>query len=193
MGGAGWPPPASIPPPTPLLNPPSARWAYDIGSGSLTRVLSTPYGGGVGGVSYASGIGNFDYVFASVMHPYRGHESRASSPLSVGQVGAAAGKAAACCPLLAWAAARPAPGPTATVMQTPRSPDLLQALRRPPPPQNSPLHLATHGSSLHPRTPRPCPEQPTHRVPRPPPTPQTRRRWAWWATWAPSRGPAPRR
>jgi hypothetical protein len=75
------PPLANTRTPAPLCS-----WAYDIGSGSLTRVLSTPYGGGVGGVSYISGYGNFDYVFASVMHPYRGHESRANSPLSIGQV-----------------------------------------------------------------------------------------------------------
>lgn len=67
-------------------------WAYDIGSGSLTRVLSTPYGGGVGAVSMAQNYNGFDYILTSIMHPYKGYEDRASGPLSIGQVGGAAGR-----------------------------------------------------------------------------------------------------
>ncbi len=62
-------------------------WAYDIGSGSLTRVLSTPYGGGVGAVSMAQNYNGFDYILTSIMHPYKGYEDRANGPLSIGQVG----------------------------------------------------------------------------------------------------------
>lgn len=45
-------------------------WAYNFNSGSLSRILSTPYGSEVTGVGYFPKIRNWSYMTAVVQHPY---------------------------------------------------------------------------------------------------------------------------
>ncbi len=45
-------------------------WAYDLGSKSLTRVLSTPYGSETTSVYWYPNINGFGYLMAVAQHPY---------------------------------------------------------------------------------------------------------------------------
>jgi uncharacterized protein len=47
-----------------------AIWAYDLKDGSLTRILSTPYGSETTSVYWYGDVGGFGYLIAVVQHPY---------------------------------------------------------------------------------------------------------------------------
>jgi len=47
-----------------------AMWAYQIASGRLTRVMTTPYGSEVTSPYWVPNFGNFGYLVTAVQHPY---------------------------------------------------------------------------------------------------------------------------
>jgi secreted PhoX family phosphatase len=47
-----------------------AMWAYDMATGDLTRILTTPYGAETTGVYWYDDIGGWSYLRATVQHPY---------------------------------------------------------------------------------------------------------------------------
>ena len=59
-----------------------ALWAYDLNSGSLTRLMTTPYGAEVTSPMYYKNVDDkFDYLVTVVQHPYgESDEDKAASP-----------------------------------------------------------------------------------------------------------------
>ncbi|MCB1379238.1 MAG: DUF839 domain-containing protein [Alphaproteobacteria bacterium] len=59
-----------------------ALWAYDLNTGSLTRVLTTPYGAEVTSPMYYKNVDDkFDYLVTVIQHPYgESDEDKAMSP-----------------------------------------------------------------------------------------------------------------
>jgi secreted PhoX family phosphatase len=47
-----------------------AIWAYDIASKTLTRILTSPYGSETTGIYYQHDLNGYDYIMATVQHPY---------------------------------------------------------------------------------------------------------------------------
>src|SRR3546814_19538453 len=47
-----------------------AIWAYNVESGELTRIASTPYGAETTSLYYYPNVNDFGYIMAVIQHPY---------------------------------------------------------------------------------------------------------------------------